>query len=543
MISMAAAAVMLPACAEAVVDTPALNAYARARLADGDKAVPVAVAGYAEALAADPDNAVLALRSYRQAMAAGNMALAVRAAQVMDSAGVLPRDGVLLLAVDALGREEWARARQLADRLRTEESFAFLAPFLTSWVSLASGPYLTPAVDQTGQFAALTGRYLDEHIALQALARKDIAAATPAIRRALSLRTSTQPGLRIAIARRLAALGSRDEALAILDLDDPVLNAAKPQFGGRRFSKGPALTPQRGFGRALARLADDVGEGNSRPLALALARMASFSDPKSDEMRVAVARQLVLSSLPDIALAEAVKVTDKSPWVVAADDVQVVALARLGRSEDAMTLARNAAARPGASAAQYLQLGNLLSEADQFGPAVDSYRQAQARYPKGAIPWSLYLLEGSALERAGRWDEAKVALQNAAAIAPEEPVVLNYLGYAQVERRQNMTQALDLLRRAQALRPDDAAIADSLGWAHFVAGDSRKALPMLEKAAAGAPGDVTINEHLGDALWAVGRRYEARYAWTAARAFAEGEAAARIGGKISSGFKPEWAAH
>lgn len=536
------ATAMIPVGAGAVVDTPALNAYARARLADGDGALTIAVDGYAQAMAADPDNAVLALRSYRQALEAGDMGLALRSARVLDAAGVLPRDGTLLFAIDALSRKDWDGARHWADRLKAEENFAFLAPFLTSWVSVVDGPYVAPLADEKSQFATLTGRYIDEHVALQALARGQQAEADPAILRALSLQTSTQVGLRIALAMRLAALGRRDDAAALLNRDDPALIAAKMEIARSKRISAPALTPAQGFGRTLARLADDVGGGDSRSLALTLARLANFSDPNSGEMRVALARQLALSDYSDVAIAEAMKVPRGSVWVAVADDIRISALSQWGRQDEALAVARETVAQPDATAAQYLQLANLLSDMKQFGPAVDAYRQAQQRLAGGVAPWSLYLLEGSALERGGRWAEAKVALDKALALAPEEPVVLNYLGYAQVERRLNVPAALALLRKASALRPDDVAITDSLGWAHYVSGDARSAVPVLEKAAAGAPDDVTVNEHLGDALWAVGRRYEARYAWTAASTFAEGEAATRIGGKVRGGYKPELSA-
>ncbi|MGK2911206.1 MAG: tetratricopeptide repeat protein [Sphingobium sp.] len=528
--------------AGAVVDTPALDAYARARLADGDGALDIAVTGYAQAMAADPHNAVLALRTYRQALEAGDMPLALRSARVLDAAGVLPRDGSLLFAVDALGRKDWGSARKFAERLKAEENFAFLEPFLASWISIEDDPYAPPVPDDKSQFATLTGRYLDEHVALQALARKDVDAAMPAIRRALALRTSTLAGLRVVLAKQLAGLGRRDDALRLLDLDDPTLNAAKSDLMRGRTLKATALTPQQGFGRTLARLAEDAGDGNSRSLALVLARIAHLSDPKSDEMRVALARQLTLSGFSDAAVTEAAKIPAASPWYSVATDIRVAALGESGQREAALALATESAARPAATAAQYMQLANLLSDAKRFDLAVEAYRAAQARFAAGAVPWSLYLLEGSALERGGRWDEAKVALDKAVSLAPEEPVVLNYLGYAQVERRQNVPAALALLQKARALRPDDASIADSLGWAHYVAGDPRSAVPVLEKAAEGAPSDATINEHLGDALWAVGRRFEARYAWAAARAFAEGEAATRIADKARGGFRPELAA-
>ena len=158
------------------------------------------------------------------------------------------------------------------------------------------------------------------------------------------------------------------------------------------------------------------------------------------------------------------------------------------------------------------------------------------------LPWTLHLLKGSALEQAGQWDKAMAELEKAAAIAPNEPVILNYLGYAQIERRQNVEEALGLIEKASGLRPDDAAITDSLGWAHYVNGDVMKAIPVLEKAVLGAPADATVNEHLGDAYWSAGRRFEARYSWKAAFVFADQAAQKRISRKIEFGLHPDVAA-
>ncbi len=187
-----------------------------------------------------------------------------------------------------------------------------------------------------------------------------------------------------------------------------------------------------------------------------------------------------------------------------------------GDRQAALALARSLAAEPGAGSERQVRLGRLLADMHDFDGAAAAFRAAQADYGDGQVPWALLLFEGSALEQGERWDEARVVLERAMALAPNEPVVLNYLGYAQIERRQNVAEALDLIKKASALKPQDASIADSLGWARYVTGDVAGAVPVLERAAAGAPADATINEHLGDALWSAGRRYEARYAWSAA---------------------------
>ncbi len=531
-----------PLPAAAAVDTPALNAYAQARLAEESGEPARAVNSYRLAFASDPSDPSLAFRSYRQAMKAGDMALALRAARVLDAAGALTKDGALLFLVDALNRKDWKAARTLCTRLQSEENFAFMTPLIESWVSIGEGDYHLPALDTAAPGLALTRRYVDEHVALQLLQLRHPDQAQPFIDRLFTVRDEDLTGLRLALAQRLAQLGRTREALAILPESMPALASTRAAVAGGAKVVVPPLTPAQGVARLLARLGDDVGAGEPQTIALILARLATFADPGNPELRLGLARRLDAADLPDLAFEEAGKVDPRSVFALAAQDARVDALLESDRSDEALALTRELAARPDAGTAQQMRLGNVLADRKQFPEAVEAYRAAQASYPEDGVPWTLYLLEGSALEQGGRWDEARAALEKALALAPEEPVVLNYLGYAQVERRQNVPAALKLLRKASALKPDDPSITDSLGWAHFIAGDTREAVPVLERAAAAAPDDVTINEHLGDALWTVGRRYEARYAWTAASTFAEGALADRLAAKVKEGLTPATAA-
>ena len=175
--------------------------------------------------------------------------------------------------------------------------------------------------------------------------------------------------------------------------------------------------------------------------------------------------------------------------------------------------------------------------------AVAFNRAIEARAADSAHPeWSLWLMAGGAHDRADEWPQARAALQRAHSLAPTEPLVLNYLGYAQLERRENMEEAERLVREAHRLAPDNAAITDSLGWALFLRGQREEGVALLERAAEASPADVEINEHLGDAYYGVGRRVEARFAWAAARVHAEGADRTRIEAKIDSGLTPTLAA-
>ncbi len=155
----------------------------------------------------------------------------------------------------------------------------------------------------------------------------------------------------------------------------------------------------------------------------------------------------------------------------------------------------------------------------------------------GAANWSLYFIRGASFEQAGDWVRGEADLRTALRLVPDEPTVLNYLGYALLDRGQKLDEAQTLIAAAAKLRPDDGFIADSLGWAYYRTGDLAKAVPTLEEAARQEPGDATINDHLGDAYWRVGRHIEARFQWrTAAALDPDAAEAALLAKKLDFGL-------
>ncbi|MGZ5924231.1 MAG: tetratricopeptide repeat protein, partial [Rhizomicrobium sp.] len=122
-------------------------------------------------------------------------------------------------------------------------------------------------------------------------------------------------------------------------------------------------------------------------------------------------------------------------------------------------------------------------------------------------------------EGAKNWNAAEVDLKKALQLAPDEPAVLNYLGYSYVDQNRNIPEALAMLEKAHALKPTDGYIADSVGWAYFKLGRYADAARTLENAVELIPGDPTINDHLGDAYWRVGRKVEAKFQWSHALSF------------------------
>jgi len=127
--------------------------------------------------------------------------------------------------------------------------------------------------------------------------------------------------------------------------------------------------------------------------------------------------------------------------------------------------------------------------------------------------WSLYYMRGVALDQAGDWPAAERDLKQALVMSPDEPDVLNYLGYSWIDRGVDLKDAKAMIEKAVAAKPDSGAIVDSLGWADYKLGLYTDAVEQLERATELEPADPDINNHLGDAYWAVGRKLEARFQW------------------------------
>ena len=163
-------------------------------------------------------------------------------------------------------------------------------------------------------------------------------------------------------------------------------------------------------------------------------------------------------------------------------------------------------------------LGSIQRAAKQFPEAIESYDKAIAGIEKpDRSNWTLFYFRAICFERSHDWPKAEADFKKALELFPEQPLVLNYLGYSWVDQGINLDEAFTMLRRAVDLRPTDGYVVDSLGWAHFKLGHYEEAARQLEKAIELKPADPVVNDHLGDAYWRIGRKLEAHFQWNHAR--------------------------
>ncbi len=302
------------------------------------------------------------------------------------------------------------------------------------------------------------------------------------------------------------------EAVALYDrllATDPrnaSVRAARERAAAGKAEVQPSL--RQGAAQTLIPVAATLIAAGQDQMGLAYLRLALRLDPGNNPAWLLVGDLLESDGLVDEARAAYARVPAAAPEFVAAQAKLAWSHQRAGDPETALRMARAAAAGGDVEAA--INLSDLLRANEKFSESADVLDPLIS----GAAPdWRLLYARGVSRERAGRWPEAEADLKAALALNPDEPELLNYLGYTWIDRNENLDKALEMVRRAVSQNPRSGAMVDSLGWAYFRLGDFPKAVETLERAVELEPGDPELNNHLGDAYWRVGRRDEAGFQW------------------------------
>ncbi|WP_245824963.1 tetratricopeptide repeat protein [Sphingomonas azotifigens] len=494
--------------------------YVRARAADAAGAATLAAQGYGRALAATPDDPVIALRAYRQALMAGDVALASRATAVMEKAGVAPPDAALFDMAVALAAGDQPHAADAVKRLKGTP-FDFLMPVLTAWLAQARGLDGVAVLDGL-ELGALARRYAGTQRALMLMAQgKGDSAAVGAI---AALAGDGDADARI----DLAVVRGR-EGHALLAGGGPELEAV-----ARRLDAPQPVTIRYSLSRLFRAMASDLAGDRLATLTIVLSRCALILDPGEERARIVLAQAVDGAGAADLALQTLAVIPKDSPFARRAAGVRVTVLQDRGRTDAALADARALAEDRRATVLEVERYAQLLGDTGRYDAAARVYADALRRGGEGDA--DLHLDRGVALERAGRWDQALPELRRAADLAPNRAEPLRTLGVALIAHGGDGVEALRLLERARRLAPEDAEVADALGWAYVQQGETARGVPLLEAATRSDPAGTVANEHLGDAYWRLGRTFEARYAWQAAALHAAPVDAARIARKLDEGL-------
>lgn len=543
-----AAAIAFTVSASAAEDSEAsaYGNYLSARLAASEHDMDNAAKLYRESLESDPDNSDLLGRAFLYTAAAGDIDNAADLAKRVVAGESDNRAARLTLAVVSLKRGDFAQARKQINQSGKGPFTALTLSLLDGWAALGGGDTdagLADLKDLTseGGTAALVAYHKALMLDLAGRANDADVAYQEAMAQAPS-----SPRMVEAYGRFLERAGRAADARAfyakyVSDTGvQPVVEAGMARLDAGKTPERLVARAQDGAAESLFGIAASLTDDTSADVAILYLRLALYLSPDFDLAKIVLADRFEALKKYEDAIAVYRGIDKSSPYHFAAAVQIAVDETRLDRDDQAIVdLSQLTRERPEELTA-WTALGDAYRDAEHYAEAAEAYDHAvKLLNPITAKDWPLYYARGVSEERAHHWNAAEHDLQQALKLSPDQPQVLNYLGYSWVDQGRNLPSALAMLEKARALSPYDGYIVDSVGWAYFRIGRYQDAAKTLEDAVLLVPGDPTINEHLGDAYWMVGRKLDAHFQWSHALAFgAADKQKAEIEKKITSGLTP-----
>jgi tetratricopeptide (TPR) repeat protein len=502
---------------------------------------------YSESMKFDPHSADLAERAFVTLLAEGNMPEAIRLGQAIGRKN--PNNGIvqLVMAINALRDGQFTTAKNYLRRSSGKQSGDLTAALLTAWAWLGAGNARKglEVIDKIPDDPA-TKPFRNLHAGLIAKigGRQDDALQL--------LKTAYEADKRAVItadiyARYLYSVGRVQDAkdvylnIAKIFTRHPVVRDALNRLEAGKPLEERIKTEQQGVAEVLFGLGSAVTRDGDELSSLIYLRLATWIQPDHAPANIAIAETYERIKQLDSAVEAYERVQPDSPLRVSADIQRALNLEQLSRSDEAIALLRETQKRITDPTEPLVALGNIYRSKKAYAEAAEAYAEAiKSAGAPNPSHWSLFYSRGIAMERLKRWPEAEADFRKSLELSPDQPLVLNYLGYSWIEQGTNVDEAFRMLRRAVEQSPTDGYIVDSLGWAFYRLAQYENALQLIERAVQLKAADPTINDHLGDVYWRLGRKLEATFQWNHARDLKpDPEDLPRILEKIEKGLSNE----
>ncbi len=164
-----------------------------------------------------------------------------------------------------------------------------------------------------------------------------------------------------------------------------------------------------------------------------------------------------------------------------------------------------------------LDMGNIYKRNKKFEKSIKLYSMVLNKLDKSSETYAQILYRrGGSYERIGDHLNSDKDLIESLLIKPNDPYVMNYLGYGWLERNYKINEAIDMLQKAYKQKKNDPYIIDSVGWGYYLIEDFINAEKFLQRAIKLMPKDPIVNDHYGDVLWKLDRKLQAKYYWESA---------------------------
>jgi tetratricopeptide (TPR) repeat protein len=529
------------------------GAFLAARVAEVDNDLEGAIAYYKRALSFDPNNRQLQQSLMLGLISEGRFDEALPYADKLKTVPDVERFSRLALAVDSFRTKDYKKAQHWLQLALESDLDRLITGLMTAWAIAGGGDgkgavaYLDKLAgpEWFGIFVAYHRALIAEGAGLKDEATEAYAATIDNVS-AGSAAPETWLRAAEAYAGFLSREGKKDEALEVLEKSDEFSVSRLPVAELRnRINKGmpvPPLVqgPTEGATEVFLNLGTALNRGGGEAFVRLYLQYGLALKPDSDIVLMQLASVAEQQERPEEAIALYGKIKESSPMKRLAELQRGLNLADLKRHDEAIAQLKTLLEAAPDDMRGYLALGGVYASKEDYRAAADLYDKAVTRLAKPTGEnWNIFYQRGIAYERLKQWPKAEPNFRKALELFPNQPQVMNYLGYSWVDMNMNLEEGLQLIQKAVDLRPSDGYIVDSLGWAYYRLGKFEDAVRELERAVSLKPDDPVLNDHLGDAYWRVGRKLEATFQWAHARDMKpEPDVLASVQKKLAEGLPP-----
>ena len=502
----------------------ASGSYLAARHAGQQRDAAAAAAYYRAALKRDPSNGELLDRAFLSSLVDGDVDEAVKFAERVAQADKSDRVARLVLGVNSLKRKQYVSARRdLAQSIRGPIT-DLTATLLSAWGNLGVN-------DSKGAIAAIDhlagpewyAIFKDLHAGLIYDVAGNQKEAGKRLERAYKL-DSTALRVVQAYGSWVSRNRSPKEAQTVFETFEKALPRHPLVVEAMdKLKAGEKLPPlvanvQAGAAEALYGLGASLGRRGGEDLGLVYLQLSLFLSPNHPLALLSLADLYEALKKPELAIKIYDRVPTNSPLHRNAAIQMAANLDSLDRADEAQKHLEALIKQNPDDLETVMALGNVLRGHKKFAECANVYSKGASAIQKPEKSnWVVFYFRGICYERSKQWAKAEADLTKALELFPDQPHVLNYLGYSWIDQGIKLDEGMAMIKKAVQQRPDDGYIVDSLGWAYYRVGNYEEATKQLERAIELKPEDPTINDHLGDAYWRVGRVLEARFQWAHAR--------------------------
>jgi tetratricopeptide (TPR) repeat protein len=515
--------------------TGAYGAYLAGRFATAQSDPARAASEFLHALAIRPGDDDLQQEAFLAGLMAGRPEAASLARQMPES-----QAAQLYLANEDILAGRWSAAEQRFASLPREGLTQLLQPILVAWTEQGAG-HIDQALATLRPF--LEGQRLHAVYALNAALIADLGNRAAEATRLYGAAQSEFPGPTLRLAQILASWDARqghlaeaERTIASLAETSPETAIALPGLAAALRTR-PVSRASEGIAEAYLALAAALREQEAGDYAMVLLRLSLTLRPDFTAARLLAAEILETQHHLEAAQQMLALIPASDPLAPVVAVRQAFLTDELGHTEKALHDFQALARAYPNSPLPDLHAGDILRVKQHYPEAIAAYNRAIARIPSpGPNDWPVFYERGIAYERSHQWQLAEADFRHALALSPDQPLILNYLGYSWADMGRHLAQAQQMIQKAAERRPNDGAIVDSLGWVLLRQGDTAQAVKELERAVEMQPEDSTINGHLGDAYWAAGRKLEASFQWRRALTLnPEPDDAAKLEARLQGG--------